>query len=144
MTLIETRHPKLGQLLRLWSAYRKGAALPPASAFHPASLAELAPSAVLLMQQGGGNGALTIASSGSEVDELYGIALTGASARDLTPVRGDAEAEARSAIETTRPVLIEDEIQSEGRRRRVARLYLPLASHDGTACGVLCGVVAVF
>ncbi len=143
MTLIEQRHPKLGRLMRLWGEARQGNSLPPASALHPDRLADLAPLTVLLMREGDDDDTLSIASSGAEVDALYGVALAGASARDLTPVGGDADAEARSAIETARPVLIEDEIRLEGRRRRVARLYLPLASDDGTPGGVLCGIVAV-
>ncbi len=142
MTLIEQRHPKLGRLLRLWGSQRQGAALPPASALHPDRLADLAPLTVLLTPKGD-EGTLIIASSGAEVDALYGASLAGAPARGLAPVRGDAEREAQSAIETGRPVLIEDELRSEGRRQRVARLYLPLASDDGTPSGVLCGVVAV-
>ena len=143
MTLIGQRYPKLGRLMRLWDSHRQGVAMPPASAFHPDRLADLAPLTVLLMPEGEANSTLSIASSGAEVDALYGVALAGAPARDLAPVRGDAEQEARSAIETGRPVLIEDELRSEGRRQRVARLYLPLASDDGTPSGVLCGVVAV-
>ncbi len=143
MTLIEQRHPKLGRLMQLWGEARQGNALPPASALHPDRLADLAALTVLLMPEYEDEGNLTIASSGFEVDALYGAALAGAPARDLAPVRGDAEQEARSAIETGRPVLIEDELRSEGRRQRVARLYLPLASEDGTPGGVLCGVVAV-
>ena len=143
MTLIEQRYPKLGRLMRLWDSHRQGVALPPASALHPDRLADLAPLTVLLMRERGDDDTLSIASSGAEVDSLYDLALTGAPARDLAPVRGDAEQEARSAIETGRPVLIEDELRSEGRRQRVARLYLPLASDDGTPGGVLCGVVAV-
>ena len=143
MALIEQRHARLGRLLQVWDAHRRGFALPPARALDPANLADLAPLTVFLVLSGEDGSALTIASSGSEVDALYGTPLAGASARDLAPVRGDAEQEARSAMETARPVLIEDEIRCEGRRQRVARLYLPLADDDGTPCGVLCGVVAV-
>jgi len=39
--------------------------------------------------------------------------------------------------------VIEDELRVGDRRRRVARLYLPLANADGSTDRVLCGVVAV-
>ncbi len=48
-----------------------------------------------------------------------------------------------SAIETARPVVIEDEFRIGGDRRRVARVYLPLTNDDGSAARVLCGIVAV-
>ena len=143
MSLIAQRHPKLGRLMQLWRSHCRGAALPPASALEPAALAELAPLTVLITRTANGADRLTITASGAEVDALYGESLTGAPAARLTPARGDAEQEAWSAIETGRPVAVEDELPADGRRTRVARLYLPLASDDGSPYGVLCGVAAL-
>jgi hypothetical protein len=46
-------------------------------------------------------------------------------------------------MESGRPLLIEDELRGFDRRRRIARLYLPLTNDDGSPDGVLCGVVPV-
>lgn len=143
MSLIEQRHPRLGRLMQLWRAQHRGDALPPASAVVGPALADLAPATVLVSRSANGTDDLTITQSGSEVDALYGEALAGAPVQRLAPGRGDAAQEALSAIETARPVVIEDELSLESGRRRVARLYLPLANDDGSADGVLCGVVAV-
>ena len=141
MSLIEQRHPKLGQLLRVWRAHCHGESLPSVGLLTRETPAELAPSTVLLTRDGGAEG-LTIAASGAEVDALYGESLAGAPVDRLAPRQGDARREAWSAIETARPVVIEDKLTVGGERRRVARLYLPLATDDGLADGVLCGVVA--
>ena len=143
MSLIEQRHPRLGRLMQLWRAQQRGGALPPVSAVDGHALADLAPATVLLTRSLEGSDELIISASGSEVDALYGESLSGASVRRLAPGRGDAVQEALSAIETARPVVIEDELRLAGGRRRVARLYLPLANDDGSADGVLCGVVAI-
>ncbi|WP_428393451.1 PAS domain-containing protein [Lichenicoccus sp.] len=143
MTLIEQRHPRLGRLVQLWRAHCDGGSLPLVSALVPAALADLAPLTVLLTRTTNGGQQLTITASGAEVDALYGESLAGAPATRLTPTRGDAEEEARSAIETARPVVIEDELGARGRSCRVARVYLPLANDDGSPDVVLCGVVAV-
>ena len=143
MSLIAQRHPRLGRLLEFWRAHCQGEALPPASALAPAALAELAPLTVLIARAANGSDRLTITASGAEVDALYGESLTGAPAARLTPARGDAEQEARSALETARPVVIEDELRAHGRPCRVARVYLPLANDEGSADSVLCGVAAV-
>ncbi len=139
MSLIEQRHPKLGQLLRVWRAHCHGDSLPSASALVDDTLCDLASSTVLLRPTENGTDRLTIATSGAEVDALYGEALAGSPVERLAPLRGDAGSEARSAIETARPVVIEDELRVGDGRQRVARLYLPLANADG----VLCGIVAV-
>ena len=97
---------------------------------------------MLLTRDDDGAKSLTIAASGADVDALYGEPLTGASVDRLAPRRGDAHREAWSAIETARPVVIEDDLTVGGERRRVARLYLPLVNDDGSTDGVLCGVVA--
>jgi len=139
MSLIEQRHPKLGQLLRVWQSHFNGDGLPSARTLVGDALSDLAPSTVLLRSIDNAGDRLTIATSGAEVDALYGEALTGAPVERLAPLRGDAGSEARSAIETARPVVIEDELRVGDGRQRVARLYLPLANADG----VLCGIVAV-
>ena len=143
MSLIEQRHPKLGQLLRVWRSNCRGDSLPHASALVGEALTGLEPLTVLLIPSDNGAGRLTIATSGAEVDALYGESLAGSPVERLAPLRGDAGSEARSAIETARPVVIEDELRVGEGRRRVARLYLPLANDDGLADGVLCGIVAI-
>lgn len=143
MSLIEQRHPRLGRLVQLWRAQHRGEALPPASAVGGPALADLAPVTVLVTRSGNGSDQLTITASGSEVDALYGESLAGASIQRLARGRGDAAQEALSAIETARPVVIEDELRLGDSRRRVARVYLPLANDDGSVGGVLCGIVPV-
>lgn len=143
MTLIEQRHPKLGQLMQLWRSRCRGEALPPASELAVAELAALAPMTVLLGRANDDENQLTIVASGAEVDAIYGESLVGSPVERLAPARDDAGREAWSAIETARPVVIEDELRVGDRRRRVARLYLPLANANGSADGVLCGIVAV-
>ena len=143
MSLIEQRHPKLGQLLRVWQSHCQGDGLPSANALVGDALSGLAPSTVLLRPTDNAADRLTIATSGAEVDALYGESLTGAPVERLAPGRGDADSEARSAMETARPLVIEDELRVGDRRLRVARLYLPLANDAGSADGVLCGIVAV-
>ena len=138
MALIDQRHPILGRLMRMWQSHQRGEAPPVASALGPAELADLADLTVMLAPA---EPELRITASGRAVDALYGAALTGATAARLSPARDDAEMEARLAMCTGRPLLIEDEVGGE--RRRVARLYLPLCNDDGTPDGVLCGIVAV-
>src|ERR1700730_14899752 len=122
MALIEQRHPAFERQMVLWRSCRVGEALPRVSALGPDQLADLAPVTVLLARRSDGPEVFTIVASGAEVDALYGAPLIGAPAGRLAPVRGDAEQEALSAVETTRPVLIEDDLRAAGRRRRVARL----------------------
>lgn len=143
MSLVEQRHPRLGRLIELWHAHRRGEALPSACAVVGPALADLAPATVLVTRSADGSDQLTITASGSEVDALYGGPLAGAPVQRLAPGRGDAAEEALAAIATSRPVVIEDELRLGGNRRRVARVYLPLANEDGCADAVLCGVVAV-
>lgn len=143
MSLIEQRYPRLAPLMELWLRHRCDDRLPPASAL-VAQLPDDAASATLLLVREGAQGKrLTIGRSGSEVDALYGERLAGAPVERLAPVRGGAAEEALAAIETARPVTVEDELHVGGRRRRIARMYLPLAADDGSPDGVLCGVVAV-
>lgn len=142
MALIEQRHPALGGLMRLWRALASDGELPPASAVRTAECGDLASVSVMLALDAGAD-ALVISESGDAVDALYGAALAGGPAARLSPERDDAEKEARTAMATRRPLLIEDELRDSDRRRRIARLYLPLAKDDGTPDGVLCGVVAV-
>lgn len=143
MSLIEHRYPRLGRLMQLWSAQCRDDAPPFASAVLGPGLEDLAPATVLVMRAENGSERLTITVSGSEVDALYGESLAGAPVQRLAPDRGNAVEEALSAIETARPVVIEDEFCANGDRRRVARVYLPLVNDDGSADGVLCGIVAV-
>jgi hypothetical protein len=143
MSLIEQRHPRLGELMRLWRTHHRGDVPPCANTLDGAALAELAPATVLVTLASDGADRLTIATSGSEVDALYGEALAGAPVERLAPGRSDAAAEAWSAIESGRPVTVEDDLRIDGRRRRIARMYLPLTKDDGSADGVLCGIVAV-
>ena len=142
MGLIEQRHPKLGQLMRLWRSRRRREGAPLASALLDEALGELAASTVLLACTNADAPRLMIEASGAEVDALYGEPLTGAPVERLAPMR-DVEAEAYSAIETGRPVVVEDDVVIGDARRRIARLYLPVAKGDGGADGVLCGIVAV-
>jgi len=140
MALIEQRHPSFGRLMNLWRSRRQGETPPAASALPHAELADLADVTVRLAYD---EPELRIAESGPAVDALYGARLAGESAARLSPASGVAELEARTAIETGQPLLIEEELRREGVRHRVARLYLPLSNDDGTPDGVLCGVVAV-
>lgn len=143
MSLIEQRHPRLGRLMQLWRAHCRDDAPPFASAVLGPGIADLAPATVLVTRAENGSERLTITESGSEVDALYSESLVGASVQRLAPDRGNAALEAMSAIETARPVFIEDEFRIDGDRRRVARVYLPLANEDGSVDGVQCGIVAV-
>ena len=143
MSLIEQRYPRLAQLMELWLRHRRDDGLPPASALVAQVPAETASATLLLVLEGAHGQRLTIETSGSEVDALYGEQLAGAPVERLAPVRGGAAEEALAAIETARPVTVEDELHVGGCRRRIARMYLPLAADDGSPDGVLCGVVAV-
>jgi hypothetical protein len=142
MTLIEKRHPRLARLQELWRSQRSGTPLPPASALAPERLEDLAELSVFLTHRAGEGGRLEIARSGAAVDALYGAALAGEPVQRLGSAKGNVEQEAFSAIETARPVLIEEEMVIDEHRRRIARLYLPLANDDGSPDGVLCGVIA--
>lgn len=142
MGLIEERHPALGVLIALWRDRQSDRGPPPASAMGAGSLAGAADIAVMILAEQG-HGGLVISDSGTQVDALYGTALAGSCASRLSPERDDAEREARSAMESGRPLLIEDELLGADLRRRIARLYLPLTNDDGSPNGVLCGVVPV-
>ena len=141
MGLIEERHPALGALIALWRE-RQSDDRPPCASAMAGSLEEVAEIAVMIGAEEA-YGELVISDSGAQVDALYGAALTGSGAARLSPERDDAEHEARSVIETGRPLLIEDELRGADRRCRIARLYLPLVKDDGSSDGVLCGVVPV-
>lgn len=142
MTLIEQRHPAFGDLMAFWRSRATAGGLPPASALTSAALADLGGLTVVLAFDKSGR-ELVIAESGQDVDALYGDVLAGSPAARLSPERDDAEREARAAIATGRPLLVEDELRAPDWRRRIARLYLPLANDDGSPDGVLCGVVPV-
>jgi len=140
MALIEQRHPSYRRLMNLWRSRRQGETPPAASSLPRGELADLADVTVRLAYA---EPEFRIAESGRAVDALYGAPLTGESAARLSLASGVAELEARTAIETGQPLLIEEELRGNGARHRVARLYLPLSNDDGTPDGVLCGVVAV-
>lgn len=142
MGLIEERHPALRPLIAIWRERQRDERPPCASVMSSGSLAEVADIAVMIAAERG-CGALVIIDSGAAVDALYGAALTGSDAARLSPERDDANREARAAIESGRPLLIEDELRGGDRRRRIARLYLPLTNEDGSPDGVLCGIVPV-
>ena len=142
MALIEQRHPAFRNLIRLWRAHSCDGELPRASTLGPDELADLAGQTVMLTLDATGEH-LVIVESGSAVDAIYGAAMRGCPAAGLSPERHDAEREARAAIATGRPLLVEDELADGNRRRRIARLYLPLSKDDGSPDGVLCGVVAI-
>lgn len=142
MGLIEERHPALRALIALWRDRHSDQRPPRVSAMGTGSLAGSADIAVLIVAVQDSDG-LVISNSGGQVDALYGIRLAGSDASRLSPERDDAEREARSAMESGRPLLVEDELRGADRRRRVARLYLPLTNDEGSPDGVLCGVVPV-
>lgn len=142
MGLIEERHPALRALLALWRERQWDERPPHASAMGTGSLAGFGEIAVMIVAEQE-HGSLIIRNSGAQVDALYGAALAGSGAARLSPDRDDAEHEARSAIESGRPLLIEDELRGADRRRRIARLYLPLTNDDGSPDSVLCGVIPV-
>lgn len=129
--LIEQRHPALAELLRRWTAVDGRS-----DALTVAQLGAAAASSVRITPGAGGSG-LVLADSGAAVNAIYGAVLDGLSADLLTPGRSDAADEAIMAMESRRPVLMED--GEPGARR--ARLYLPLAEVDGSVASVLCGVV---
>ncbi len=140
MGLIEERHPAFKRLIGLWRDAQSDELPPPADALCRRALGDLARVTVVLAQCEGDD--LIIAESGEMVDALYGEPLTGRDVASLSAARGDAAEEARSAVATGRPLLIEDEMAAAPTRRRIARLYLPLSKEDGSRDGVLCGIVA--
>ena len=139
MGLIEERHPAFKRLIGLWRDAQHCALPPPAGALCREALGDLASVTVVLAQSEGSD--LVIAESGATVDALYGEALAGRGVASLSAARGDAAEEARSALASGRPLLIEDEMFGAPVRRRIARLYLPLSNDDGSRDGVLCGIV---
>ena len=142
MALIEQRHPVFNELICLWRTRLHRGGPPTADLLSRDVLASFADSTATLTMDASGD-RFIIVSSGVEVDALYGAALTGAPAARLSPERDDAESEARVAVETGQPLLIEDELQCAGHRRRVARLYLPMPNGGSLPPCVLCGVVAL-
>jgi len=139
MGLIEERHPAFKRLMGLWRRAQLDELPPPAGALCREALGDLAGVTVVLEHREGSE--LIITESGALVDALYGEALAGRCAKSLSASRGDAAEEARSAVASGRPLLIEDEMTVAPVRRRIARLYLPLSSNDGSRDGVLCGIV---
>ena len=139
MGLIEERHPAFKRLIGLWRGAQHDELPPPAGALGREALGDLASMTVVLAHDDGSD--LIIAESGAMVDALYGEALAGRGVASLSAARGDAAEEARSALASGRPLLIEDEMSSAPARRRIARLYLPLSNEDGSRDGVLCGIV---
>ena len=140
MGLIEERHPAFKRLIGLWRDAQEDELPPRAGALGREALGDLAGLTVVLAHGEGRD--LVIAESGAMVDALYGEPLAGREVGLLSAARGDAGAEAQSAVASGRPVLIEDEMPGAPGRRRIARLYLPLSNDDGSRDGVLCGIVA--
>jgi hypothetical protein len=135
MSLIEQRHPLLGRVQALWKSHQQSGDLPRAESLGPATLGDLAAISVIL-EASDRSSELQITYSGVMVEALYETSLVGAAASRLTADRDDSEAEARTALETGRPLLMEDEVRLGERRARLARLYLPLADQAGVLCGV--------
>ncbi len=128
--LIEQRHPILGALRRAWQEGRMDTGEIPDA---------LAPHIVRLHRD---RDIWHIAASGAAVDLLYGIALTGLPANLLTPGQDDSAIEVDVALESGRPLLLEDDVRLASGDRRVARLYLPLPNLAPAKPVILCGVVA--
>lgn len=128
--LIEQRHPILGAVLRAWQE----------DCADPAELQEaLAPYVARLGRE---DGAWRIDSSGAAVDALYGKSLAGAPVTGLTPGSDDGENEADVALESGRPLLVEQDIDLPDGKQRVIRLYLPLTGACAADDAVLCGIVS--
>ncbi len=96
---------------------------------------------VLIGRSGEPPSAWIIEASGAAVDALYDAPLAGKPVDRLTPGRADALREVETALETGRPLLLEDMVALGQRRRRVARLYLPLGDDKDVRAKILCGVV---
>lgn len=128
--LVGQRHPILSALLKGWHEGGMNAAEQPGA---------LAPYIALL---GRADGVWRIDASGAAVDALYGYTLFGAPVSALSPDSDDAENEAQVAFETGRSLAIEQDIDFPDARRRVIRLYLPLAGTAAASDVVLCGIVS--
>jgi len=137
MNLVAARYLRLTDLLTLWrSLPREEVAR--ASTLDNAILRDLV---VLIGRSGGPSGTWIIEASGAAVDALYDAPLAGKPVDRLTPGRADALREVETALETGRPLLLEDMVDVGQRRRRVARLYLPLGDDRDARAQILCGVV---
>lgn len=131
--VLERRHPALGELLRLWRA-------------QGGLSAELGPRALRLHAPT--TAQFDLVDDGRLVPSRVGegLIILGVTERQGAvqprPVlrQWEIEAEARVALETRSPVLLEDGPLTH----RVARLHLPLfAKIQGNVVGVLCGAVLV-
>jgi len=137
MNLVAARYLGLADLLTLWrSLPREEVAR--ASTLDNVMLRELV---VLIGRSGDPSSTWIIEASGAAVDALYDAPLAGKPIDRLTPGRADALREAETALETGRPLLLEDMVEVGQRRRRVARLYLPLGGDQDARAQILCGVV---
>ncbi len=137
MSLVAARYLGLTDLLTLWrSLPREEVAR--ASTLDNVTLRDLV---VLIGRSGEPSGAWIIEASGAAVDALYDAPLAGKPVDRLTPGRADALREVETALETGRPLLLEDMVALGQRRRRVARLYLPLGDDKDARAQILCGVV---
>lgn len=139
-SLIGQRHPRLGELLALWQARREDDAPPPVAAFAnvPAALSAM----IVILVSTPNENAWRIAGSGDAADAAYGAALAGQPAARLSPGSEDAERETEVTAATGRPLVIENDLVFLGRKKRVARLYLPLAP-EGDCRHVLCGIAGI-
>lgn len=130
--LIEQRHPMLGAVLGHWTgADGRSAAL---TADRLGGLADW----VVWIRPDAGEG-LLLADSGAAVRRLFGEGLDGRPAGALSTVEADVGAEAVAAMESRRPLLMEDGPPE----RRIVRLHLPITEPDGSVGGVLCAVAEV-
>jgi len=137
MNLVAARYLGLADLLTLWrSLPREEVAR--ASTLDNVKLRDLV---VLIGRSGEPSSNWIIEASGAAVDALYDAPLAGKPVDRLTPGRVDALREVETALETGRPLLLEDMVDVGQRRRRVARLYLPLVDDKDARAQILCGVV---
>ena len=139
-SLIGLRDPRLGKLLALWQARHDGDALPALGAF--ATMPESLSSMFLTLVSAPDDAAWRVARSGDVADAAYGAELAGQPVARLSPGSDDAEHEAESVAATGHPLVIENDLVFLGRKKRVARLYLPLAA-DGDGRHLLCGVAVI-
>ena len=137
MNLVAARYLGLADLLTLWRSLPRDK-VARASTLYNLALSDIV---VLIGRSGEPSSTWIVEASGAAVDELYDAPLAGQPVDRLTPGRADARREVETALETGRPLLLEDMVDVGQRRRRVARLYLPLSGDNDARAQMLCGVV---